>query len=252
MMRSATVLHTILGAVLVLNAAQAQANWQSQAEIGAVMSRGNSDTQTGNAKMQIVRQTDRTKHDFGASGLYGETKHDVTAQRWDVRFQTDLTINEKSFWFGNARYQDDEFSGFDFQGSTSTGFGYAFFDSQDTILRAQLGLGYRVLRPEQLVKDENDIVIGRIQGETGNDATANGAVKFEHSLNDATRVVNNFLVEAGQDNTAIQNDLALQVRMTEVFALSVGFSVRNNSNPPSPLSNTDTLTTLNLVYQSKR
>jgi putative salt-induced outer membrane protein len=39
--------------------------------------------------------------------------------------------------------------------------------------------------------------------------------------------------------------------MTELLAISVGLNVRTNSEPPPPLEKTDTLTTVNLVYQYK-
>ena len=49
----------------------------------------------------------------------------------------------------------------------------------------------------------------------------------------------------------MQNDLALQVKMTDVLALAVGFSVRHNTDPPVGFEETDTLTTINLVYEIK-
>ena len=58
-------------------------------------------------------------------------------------------------------------------------------------------------------------------------------------------------VEAGADNTFAQNDLSLQVKMTDVLALAVGFSVRHNTDPPVGFEETDTLTTVNLVYEIK-
>ena len=239
------------GAVLVLTAAQAQADWKGKGEVGYVMARGNADTSTGNAKVDMLKETEHTKQNFGASFLYGESGEVQTAQRWDGRWQTDWKITEKAFWFGNARYEDDRFSGFDYQTTTSTGAGYAFYDTPITQLRVQIGAGYRRLRIEQLIKDDNDIVIQRIKGDTSADAVANGKIRFEHSLNESTKVLDTFLVESGQDNTLAQNELALQVKMNETLALSVGYSIRNNSNPPVALAKTDSLTTVNLVYEMK-
>jgi putative salt-induced outer membrane protein len=45
--------------------------------------------------------------------------------------------------------------------------------------------------------------------------------------------------------------LALQVKMTDVLALAVGFSVRHNTDPPVGFEETDTLMTVNLVYEIK-
>ena len=53
-------------------------------------------------------------------------------------------------------------------------------------------------------------------------------------------------------STAIANDFAVQVAMTNALALSVGYGVRYNSNPPAGSKNTDQLTTVNLVYNFNR
>jgi putative salt-induced outer membrane protein len=39
--------------------------------------------------------------------------------------------------------------------------------------------------------------------------------------------------------------------MTDVLALAVGYSVRHNTDLPVGFENTDTLTTINLVYELK-
>jgi putative salt-induced outer membrane protein len=241
----------LFAAVSGVAAAQAQADWTGKGEVGYVMSRGNSDTSTGNAKVDMLKETEHTKQNYGASFLYGESGDVQTAQRWDARWQTDWKITEKAFWFGSGRFEDDRFSGFDYQTTASTGAGYAFYDTDETKLRVQIGAGYRRLRIEQLIKDDNDIVIQRIKGDSSADAVANGQVRFEHAFNASTKVLNTFLVESGQDNTLAQNELALQVKMNETLALAVGYSIRNNSNPPVALAKTDTLTTVNIVYEMK-
>jgi putative salt-induced outer membrane protein len=42
-----------------------------------------------------------------------------------------------------------------------------------------------------------------------------------------------------------------QVKMTDVLALAVGFSVRHNTDPPVGFDETDTLMTVTLVYEIK-
>jgi hypothetical protein len=49
----------------------------------------------------------------------------------------------------------------------------------------------------------------------------------------------------------VQNDLSLEVRIMNSLALALGYSVRYNSAPPPGFEHTDTLTTLNLVYELK-
>ena len=116
---------------------------------------------------------------------------------------------------------------------------------------ASLGAGYKRYKPEVLIKSDAGEVLDRIEGEVESDAVATFAVNYEHSFTATTKITNKFLTEAGADNTAVQNDLALQVTMTETLALAVGYSVRYNSDPPPLSESTDTLTTINLVYNIK-
>ena len=55
----------------------------------------------------------------------------------------------------------------------------------------------------------------------------------------------------GSSNTSVADDIALQVNMSEVLALAVGLGVRYNSDPPPLAESTDTLFTVNLVYNIK-
>ena len=74
---------------------------------------------------------------------------------------------------------------------------------------------------------------------------------FEHAFTESTKLTNKFLAEAGSDNTAVQDDIALQVSMSDKLALAVGLGVRYNSDPPPLAEDTDTQLTVNLVYNIK-
>jgi putative salt-induced outer membrane protein YdiY len=46
----------------------------------------------------------------------------------------------------------------------------------------------------------------------------------------------------------ITNALAVAVKVSTKLALSVGYTVQDNTKPPAGLKRTDTLETVNLVY----
>ena len=82
-------------------------------------------------------------------------------------------------------------------------------------------------------------------------AVFRGTLDYDHKFTATTSLVDKFIVEAGSENTFLQNDIALQVKMTSVLALAVGYSVRTNTDPPAGFKKTDSLTTINLVYEIK-
>ena len=57
------------------------------------------------------------------------------------------------------------------------------------------------------------------------------------------------LIETGSDNTFTQFNTGLVVAMTDAFAVKLGSNYRHNSDvPTSDTDKTDTITTVNLVY----
>lgn len=248
-MRKSTVGALLVVALLGSATASAQDSWATRSELGFVAARGNTSTDSANAKVQIVREKNRWKYTLESSGLYGKTQEITTAQHFDGRLQVDKAFGERWFWFGAGRYEDDRFSGFDYQGTLTTGLGRKFIDTDTTKLTVQVGAGYRALRPETLVRDaETNQVVARVLGDRDRDLVTNGALTFSHDINDHTRVLDALLTEVGEANTLTRNDLSLEVKMIRTLALSLGVSVRHNSTPQVGLKRTDTLTTLNLVY----
>src|SRR5262249_17296166 len=135
--------------------------WSGKGQVGYVMSRGNSETDALNAKVDLNLLRNDWKHNLLLDALYGRSAGITSAQRWDARLQSDYQITARLFSFGALSYQDDRFSGFEYQGSASAGLGYKFLNSDTSKLSAQAGVGYRQLRAETLVKDPAGEVIQR-------------------------------------------------------------------------------------------
>ena len=230
-----SVLSAAAALALGLLPADAAAEWKGKGEVGAVLARGNSDADTINLKLDMATEVDRWKHGFGVQALRATNSGDKTAERYGAFWQSDWKFSERSFWFGGLRYEDDRFSGFDYQASATTGVGHKFIDTDATKFSGQVGVGYKRLKIA-------------LTGRTESEAIAAGELKFEHALTETAKIVDKFVVEAGSSNTYAANDLALQVKMNDKFSLAAGIGVRYNSDPPAGLKTTDTLTTLNLVY----
>lgn len=226
---------------------QAQA-WTAKAEAGLVAARGNTNTDTANAKFDVARETDRWKQQVGLRGVYASDETGTIAQRWDARGQLDYNFDPRTFSFASVRYEDDRFSGFEYQSTYAAGLGRRFIETDITKFNAQLGVGYKVLETRASISDDG---LTFIPSERQEDLVGQLTVELDHALTGNTRLRNKFLTEGGPENTSVQNDTSLQVNMTRVLALAVGYAVRYNTNPPEGFETTDTLTTLNLVFELK-
>ena len=239
----------LLGAAAALLTGCAQASWTGQGELGLVMARGNANTESANLKLNLTSDLGRWKNSGMARVLYGRSNDIQSAERWEMLWQTEFRLHGQPFIFGSVRHEEDEFGGFSYQSTASTGLGYNFIDTTTTRLSASLGAGYRKLQGQLIVRDPSGEVIERIEGQTSEDAMGKAGLNYRQRLTNNNTLINNFLVETGTNNTMATNDLSLQLAMTRKLALGVGYSVRHNAQPPEGLKETDQLTTVNLVYK---
>jgi len=227
----------------------AHAEWTGQSEAGLVIASGNTNTETANARINMKYETDQWKNTVGGAALYASDEEGKTANRWETFGEIGWKFTERNFLFGAGRYEEDEFSGFEYQATVSGGVGRRFLDRPNTTMVGTVGAGYKFLE----TRDSFDSVTGALieEGSSEREVVFRSTIDFQHKFTATTSLVDKFIVESGADNTFVQNDISLQVKMTDVLALAVGYGIRHNSNPPSEFKKTDTLTTINLVYDIK-
>jgi putative salt-induced outer membrane protein len=213
----------------------AAADWSGKGTFGGVLARGNTETETINLNVDVENKLERWTHKAGASMLRTVTDDITSADRWELRGESQYSLGERSYVFGALRYEDDAFTDYDYQATLSGGYGYRFIMTETTKLEAQIGAGYR----------EAEL---RLTGEQEDGVIARGAVNFEHKLTATTLIYDRFLVESGSDNTFVQNALGLEVKINDSFALGLDYSVRHNTDVLPGTDKTDQVLTANLVY----
>ena len=209
--------------------------WSGKGEFGLVSTSGNSDTNSLNLALEFIYDSEQWTHRLSAGAINADSDGETTAERYDFGAQSDYNLSEKSYVFGAFRYEKDDFSAFEDQTTLTAGYGRQVLDNDKHKLKLEAGVGYRTasLAPS---------------GESEDGAIARGLLDYIWQLTPNTELSERFLVEAGSDNTYIQNDLGLKVSINERFALSLGFQVRQNTDVPEGVDKTDTLTSANLVY----
>ncbi|MFT3807325.1 YdiY family protein, partial [Arenimonas sp.] len=209
----------------------AEAAWSGKGEAGAALANANTGatTTTVTVKFDLAREDEQWKHAFGASTIYTSARaeasadepnpdEETTAKRWEVHEQSDYKFNMRAFWFGAVRHENDDIGSFRYQSALTTGLGYHLIDDEATKLSLQLGAGYKRFR-------------NRGEPDAEGDAIVTGLVDLRQVLTANTVLLNKLSVESGASNTLIQNDLALQVKISDVLALALGYQVKSNTEP---------------------
>lgn len=223
--------------------------WIGKGQFGFLESKGNSDAESINGNVDLARFDGPWKNEIYLAALYGKNSGVVSAERFEAKEQTNYTVSGNLFVFGGLRYEHDLFDGFQYQASVTGGAGYKIIDTATTTLTAQIGAGYRRLRPETITKDpDTDEVTSRTPLDANGEAIGTAEVDFSYKFTPNTILTNKFYTEAGSMNTMLQDQIQLAVKMSNKLALTVGYGITDNTDPPAPLKKVDTISTVNLQF----
>jgi putative salt-induced outer membrane protein len=226
------------------------AAWSGTGELGLALARGNARSESVNGKVVLGKQDEHWKYDLHASMLRSrgevtgdfdgdgvpESRYKLSANRYELGASTAYRFDPRNHLVATARYENDDFLSYAHQTIVSLGYGHTFADSERTTLETEAGPGLRRARVAE-------------SGEIERSAVARARLGFKQQLTDNSALYDNLLVEAGTDNTFLQNDLGVSVAMNSRIALKAGLQARRNSSIEAGAKNTDTLTTVNVVYK---
>lgn len=226
--------------------------WAAQGQLGLIVTSGNTTTKSGNATFSAAHVMGRWTVGGGLAALYASTGGYATQEDLTANLQADLALSKRTFWFSNARWDRNLFTGFAYQESVATGGGFKFVETPATLLAGELGVGYRREEPEILTTGPIGNVLTRQRQPVVNDAVLEAGLTYSHSVTQSTKVVNALLVQYGSSDTTTTDNLSLQVKVDATLSLAVGMQLVNNTSPPpGNAKHTDTVMTVNLVYALK-
>jgi len=235
MVRQSGLTRVLLLGAASLTALNVHAEWKGKGELGLVIAKGNTETETINAKVDMTTEHDPWKHLIGFSVLRSTNADVATADRYEFHGQSDYKLSAQSYALGSLRYENDKFSPYNYQEVAAVGYGYKVYDTEITKFATEIGVGYR--RAED-----------RLTGEVQGNAIVRGALNFDHKLTTSSEVYDKFLVESGSDNTFVQNEAGVKANINTSLALSLAHLLRHNTRVREPLRHTDQLITANLVF----
>ncbi|EKE67774.1 DUF481 domain-containing protein [Gallaecimonas xiamenensis] len=217
-------------------------NWKGEAELGVLVTSGNSDSTNVKGRLNVTQDLESWRNNYQLESLYTESDDETTAERYRGSIQGDYKIDDKQFWFVRGSYEDDRFSGYDFQASTSTGYGNRFWELEDgSFFDASAGLGYRYNK----LQERND------DGDSAEkEAIARLAAKFEYKLSENSLFRQELNSEIGLDesNTITESVTSLQANVMGNLAMKISYRVKYTSKVPDDTEKTDTETSFTILY----
>jgi len=233
---------------------------QAEAEVGALATSGNTESAAFKGKLDIKHNLDRWRNNYILEGFYKEneveiidngdarTENQVTAEKYFLSGQADYKLNEEHrglFVYGS--YEEDKFSGYDYQGTIAGGYSDRLFKTENTQLDYSIGPGLAYSKTEAYTDDNNvfmasttdEVLVVRVAGAFLWDISENS--KF-------TQTLSSDVAADSAKNTKTKAESAITATLNSSFALKAAYSIQNNSVVRSGIEKTDTQTSVTLVY----
>ena len=232
----------LLGSSLMAEeATEEKSGWEGNVQFGYVASSGNTENSNINGKFNIKHDDEFWLHDFNAAYYQSTESESTTAERFKLTYQADYKINqENSYWFINASYEDDRFSGFEYRATLSTGYGNRLYDANDMTLDAEIGAGMRY-------SEEIDTLTNTTF--TENEGMIRAAAKYLWKIEDDRSLSSAISVEEGEEVRISNFEIAFTTLIAGGVNMKAAYEARHVSEVPEGKEKLDTIVSLNILYK---
>jgi len=209
--------------------------YDASASVGYVGTSGNTDVTTLNTEFLMTYFDENWTHNFVFNTLSSRQDGDAKAERYFIRNKSDYALmDEDRYLYAQASYTDDRFSGFDYQAAVSLGYGQYFLRGDGLDLHGFAGLGYR----------QNDSKATGSEGE----AVLTLGEELDWVISETSSLTQALTFEIGDKRTITTFEIGLESNIVDRISTRIAFQYRNNSDVPPGIKNTDTQTSISLIY----
>jgi putative salt-induced outer membrane protein YdiY len=221
--------------------------WSGEGELGFALTEGNTETKNINVGIKLDQVLTDWENAYVIEAL-NESQNDVTsAEKYAVKLQTNRKLSAENFLFGALTYDDDRFSGFDYEVAISTGYGRRLIGTDDMQLDAEIGPGYRFTKVRDVASILTPTLATRQADEE--EAILRTAFRFRYDFTKHSRFTQSLTSTAGDSRVITELESSVTAQVVGNLAMKLSLKVKHNSEPADVTrEKTDTETAFTLVY----
>lgn len=209
--------------------------FKGSAALGYLSTSGNTDTTNGNASFKVTWDLPGLwKHDWNALAINARTAGVTTAEAYSAGYKGQRDISATSYLFASGDWRQDRFSGYEKQVSEAMGYGRRLIDTERHTLALEGGAGAK----------QSDLIDGTELDET----IVRGGFDYLLRLTENSEFNQRILIEQGDENRYTESTSALKARIVGNLAIVLSFVIKNNSDVPAGIQETDRFTAIALEY----
>lgn len=234
--------------------AEEQKTWDVTSEVGAIITSGNTSTTTLKGGIKAKHHLENWNNEYKLDGIYkedeiendaGEREKKRTNEKYSVSAQGNYKLNEDhSHLFVYGSYDSDYFGAYRNEAVLSIGYGLRLLNRSDMYLNAEIGPGIKRFE-EQKKFDDNGVLLPTV---TENEVIGVAKLDYNWQISDNARFTQLVAVEYGDTNTKTVSESALLTKINGSLQMKFAYNVTHNSDVSDDKENTDTETSLTLVY----
>jgi len=209
--------------------------WDGEAGLGYVGTTGNTRTSTFNARVDMTHEKDKWRNNLVANTFYTKNSDVKTAEKYFVSGQSNYRYSGNMSLFGRASYEDDRFSGYEYQATATIGLGRRFLQARPSMtLDLEVGGGIKGYQEEG--------------GNSKTEAIFRLAGKYAWDFREKSKFTQELSSDIGGQFTVDRSITSLTAQLRGNFAINLSYTVKYTSRVPEDKKKTDTETAINLVY----
>jgi putative salt-induced outer membrane protein len=219
-------------------------NWYTSAELGAISTSGNTTGTSVTGKIDARHEMSNWSNEYIFSGFFKEDETvnedgSRTRTRSAERFQLSAKAAFKLLEDGNRAFVlgshvNDKFGAYTRYSTLAVGYGTQMLKREDKSVDVEIGPGY--FHGESA------------SGEQESGMTVHGAAQLRWRVSPSAAFSQTVSVERGTTNVHTVAETALSTKINGTMQMKAAFSARSDSKVPEDKKNTDTQTSLTLVY----
>lgn len=234
--------------------AKEQKTWDVTSEVGAIITSGNTETTTLKAGFKAKHHLENWHNEYKLNGIYKEDEIESDGSKIDKRTNEKYSLSlqgnyqlgtEGSHLFALGSYVSDYFGAYRNEALVSVGYGLTLLDSDNMKLSFEIGPGMKWFEFGRGTEDEKGNLI---EGQSDSEFVGVAKANYDWQISDNAKFTQLFAVETGSTNTKSISESALLTKINGSLQMKVAYNIIHNSDVDTSKENTDTETSLTLVY----
>lgn len=207
--------------------------WTGNIRAGALIARGNSDTEAFNLAGDAERRSVDDRFTLSGQYLFARSRNsdgrkETTTDNWFVQAKYDYFITKKLYLYAVARFERDNVADLNLRAQPGVGVGYQWFEGPTANFRTEAGLGFTY---EDYKREEAESFVN-----------ARLAYAYDRKLVENVRFIHNFEYFPSLEDLneyIINTDAGIRVMLTANFFADFRVEWRYNSDPGDDASRSD-------------